>query len=225
MPTLRRTDDVFVLDLGEGENRFTPGWMTAISDALDEVDAAQGPRALLTVARGKFWSNGLDLEWLVAHPGEAGAYVAQVQGLLARMLSVTAPTVAALQGHTFAAGAMLALTHDALLMRGDRGFFCLPEVDIAIPFTPGMSDLLAARLTPHTALEAMTTGRRYGGHEAQAAGIVQVALSEEDLLPSAMAVAAERAAKAGPTLRTIRTTLFREAIAGLEAGGGLDLPG
>jgi len=134
MPTLQRTDDVFVLNLGDDENRFSREWMSSVSAALDEVDAAEGPRALLTIASGKFWSNGLDLDWLTANLDQAGAYVDQVQGLFARYLGLTVPTVAVLQGHTFAAGALLALANDLRIMRADRGFFCLPEVDISIPF-------------------------------------------------------------------------------------------
>jgi enoyl-CoA hydratase/carnithine racemase len=74
------------------------------------------------------------------------AFIARVQALFARVLGVGVPSVAALQGHTFAAGAMLALAHDQRVMRADRGFFCLPEVDIKIPFTRGMAALIAARL-------------------------------------------------------------------------------
>ena len=205
MPNLQRLDDVFVLDLGDDENRFTREWMTAITDALDEVDAAEGPRALLTVATGKFWSNGLDLDWLSAHLDQGAAYIDQVQGLFARYLQTTVPTVAVLQGHTFAAGALLALAHDRRLMRADRGFFCLPEVDISIPFAPGMSALIQAKLTPDTAQEAMLTGRRYGGTEALEAGIVTDALPEDELLPTATEWARSQSGKAGPTLRTIRT--------------------
>ena len=73
-------------------------------------------------------------------------FVERVHALLARVLESGVPTVGALQGHVFAAGAMLALAHDERVMRGDRGFFCLPEVDIRIPFTPGMSAPIAARL-------------------------------------------------------------------------------
>ena len=225
MPTLQRHDDVFVLDLGEGENRFTREWMTSVTEALDEVDAAEGPRALCTVATGKIWSNGLDLDWLVANMDKAGEYTAQVQALFARTLSTTYPTIAVLQGHTFAAGALLALAHDVRVMRADRGYFCLPEVDISIPFAPGMSALIQGRLSHATAHEAMTTGRRYGGTEALDAGIVSEALPLDDLLPFATEWARTQAPKAGRTLQTIRTMMYREAIDLLAQPVALDLPG
>ncbi len=224
MPNLQRLDDVFVLDLGDGENRFTREWMTAITDALDEVDAADGPRALLTVATGKFWSNGLDLDWLSAHQDQGGPYIDQVQDLFARYLQTTVPTVAVLQGHTFAAGALLALAHDRRLMRADRGFFCLPEVDISIPFAPGMSALIQSKLTPDTAQEAMLTGRRYGGTEALEAGIVTEALPEDELLPAATEWARSQSGKAGRTLRTIRRTMYRHVIDQLGPGTELKIP-
>ncbi|WP_234401850.1 enoyl-CoA hydratase-related protein, partial [Thermobifida halotolerans] len=169
MPTLDRQGDVFVLDLGDGENRFHPDWIAAVNAALDEVEKTEGPRALVTAATGKFFSNGLDLDWLAAHPDQHVDYVVSVHALLARTLTLPLVTVAALQGHTFAAGAMLSLAHDFRVMRADRGFWCLPEADINIPFTPGMSALIQARLAPQTAHEAMVTARRYGGHDAPAA--------------------------------------------------------
>lgn len=162
MPMLDRQDDVFVLDLGDGENRFHPDWIASVNSALDEVEKAEGPRALVTAATGKFYSSGLDLDWLFAHADQQQEYVGGVQELFARMLSLPVITVAALQGHTFAAGAMFSLAHDFRVMRADRGFWCLPEADINIPFTPGMSALIQSRLTPQTAHEAMTTARRYG---------------------------------------------------------------
>ena len=225
MPTLQRHDDVFVLDLGEGENRFTREWMTGVTAALDEVDAASGQRALLTVASGKIWSNGLDLDWLLANLDQVADYTAQVQGLFARTLSTEYPTIAVLQGHTFAAGALLALAHDVRVMRADRGYFCLPEVSIGIPFSTGMSELVQVRLPRSVAHEAMTTGRRYGGTEALDAGIVSAALAPEELIPFATEWAEAQAANAGPTLRTIRTTMYRSAIDLLGQPVALDLPG
>jgi enoyl-CoA hydratase/carnithine racemase len=121
-------------------------WLTAVSAALDEVEKAEGLRALVTAATGKFCSNGLDPDWLFAHADQHQDYVVSVHELLARMLSLPLITVAALQGHTFAAGAMFSLVHDFRVMRADRGYWCLPEADINIPFTPGMAALYAPAL-------------------------------------------------------------------------------
>lgn len=217
MPSLSRNDAIFVLDLGDGENRFNPGSLDALEGYLDEIESAPAPRALVTTATGKIWSNGLDLEWMAAHGDEAIAFVSRVHALLARVLELNVPSVAALQGHTFAAGAMLALAHDQRVMRADRGFFCLPEVDIKIPFTPGMSALIAARLPVDTAHESMTTGRRYGGSEAAVAGIVEEAVGEADVLPRAIERAASLADKDPDTLRTIKQRLYGDALTALRA--------
>ena len=215
MPQLDRDGDVYVLDLGDSENRFNPDSLAALNALLDEVEAAPSPRALVTAATGKFWSNGLDLEWVGAHLEESGAFVDTVHALLARVLAFPVPCVAALQGHTFAAGAMLALAHDVRVMRADRGFFCLPEVDIHIPFTPGMGGLIQARLTPQTAHEAMTTGRRYGGADALAAGIVDATADEGALLGEAVARAGALAGKHGPTIAAIKQGMYAPALAAL----------
>ena len=212
MPQLDRDGDVFLLDLGDDENRFNPPWLQAVGALLDEVEAAPGPKALVTTATGKFWSNGLDLAWLSENADQSGAFVDDVHALFARVLALPVPAVAACQGHVFAAGAMLALAHDARVMRADRGFFCLPEVDIAIPFTPGMGALIQARLAPQTAHEAMTTGRRYGGGDALAAGIVDEAVTEDQVLPAAVARAAALAGKAGPTLGAIKEGMYARPL-------------
>jgi enoyl-CoA hydratase/carnithine racemase len=215
MPSLTRTGDVFVLDIGDGENRFHPDWLAAVDDALTEVEKADGPKALVTSATGRFWSNGLDLDWLSEHTDRFQPYAASVQSLLARVLELPVPAVAALQGHVFAAGAMLALAHDFRVMRADRGFFCLPEVDIHIPFTPGMSALIQARLAPQVAHEAMTTGRRYGGTDAEAAGIVDATAGEGAVLDAAVERAAALAGKASPTLGTIKARMYAPVVAAL----------
>ena len=212
MAQLDRNGEVFVLHLGDDENRFNPDSVGALQAAREEVAGASGPRALFTTATGKFWSNGLDLDWLGAHAEEAGPFVDAVHGLLATALALPVPAVAACQGHVFAAGAMLALAHDARVMRADRGFFCLPEVDISIPFTPGMGALIQARLPQPVQHEAMTTGRRYGGEDARAAGIVDAAVGLDDVLPTAVERAGALAGKAGPTLGAIKEGMYAEAL-------------
>lgn len=211
-PTLDRDGDVFVLQLGDDENRLHPDFLVAVSDLLDEVAAAPPPSALVTTATGKFFSNGLDLEWVAANPDQLNDYTSRVHNVLARVLTFPRPTVAALQGHTFAAGAMLALAHDWRVMRADRGYFCLPEADINIPFLPGMSALIQAKLTPAAATDVMLTARRYGGQDAMAAGLVTATAVEGEVLSAAIAQAAPLAGKDPSTLGTIKQRMYAEVV-------------
>lgn len=212
MPHLRRDGEVFVLDLGDTENRLHPDCLAEINTKLDEVEVTEGPRALVTTATGKYWSNGLDLEWISSNTHKLAAHLDDVHRLLARLLALPVPTVAALQGHAFAAGAMIALAHDFRVMREGRGFFCLPEVDIDIPFTPGMSALVQAKLPPKTAHETMTTGRRYTAITAIAADIVNATAGEDNVLTTALEIVRPLAGKPARTLGTIKTRMYAATL-------------
>jgi len=78
MTQLERHGSVFVLPLGDDENRFHPDRVAAINAALDEVDGADGPRAVVTTGPGKFYSNGLDLDFMAANPDAAEANLTEV---------------------------------------------------------------------------------------------------------------------------------------------------
>ncbi len=201
-----------VLHLGDDENRFSPEWLQRVHSTLDEVTDV-----LVTTGGGKFYSNGLDLEWLTANGDKAAEYVADVQELFARVLTLPVPTVAAINGHAFGAGAMLAMAHDFRVMRADRGYFCFPEADINIPFTPGMAALIQGKLTPAAAIASMTTGRRFGGAEALAAGLVDEIAAEGEVVKVASERVAELAGKDRGTLGAIKATMFAPAVAALRA--------
>jgi enoyl-CoA hydratase/carnithine racemase len=218
-PELTRDGDLFILNLGDAGNRFHPDWIAGFGKALDHIEAAPQPKALVTTATGKYWSLGLDLDWLGANGGELPGYLASVHHLLARMLALPVPSVAAIQGHCFAAGAMIALAHDVRVMRSDRGYFCLPEIDIQLSFTPGMSALIQARLPAATAHAAMTTGRRYGGYDALAAGIVDLLADEGKVTGTAVAAAQPLAGKHGPTLGTIKSVMYADVLRSLRDDG------
>jgi enoyl-CoA hydratase/carnithine racemase len=217
LPALFRDGDVYIVRLGDGENRFNPERNRALVDALTEVAAAPRPRALVTMAEGKFWSNGLDLDWMGAHQDQAQEALDQFHSLLAAFLEVGVPTVAAVQGHAFAAGAMLASAHDLTVMRADRGFWCVPEADLGMVFTPGMAALLQARLPHRTAHVAMTTARRYGGNEALVAGIVDEVVGESEVLATAVLRAQELATKDPATLAGIKRRMYGPVLTALRA--------
>lgn len=215
-------DKIAILDLGDDENRFSPGMLDDIDAALDDVVRGE-PQGLVTTGAGKFYSNGLDLDWLAANGDQLDWYVGRVQAVLARMLTLPVPTAAAMVGHAFGAGAMLALAHDFRAMRDDRGYFCFPEVDIRIPFTAGMAALIQAKLTPQTATAAMTTGRRFGGPDAADAGIVDVTTGEGRVTAAAAEMLRPLGGKDPGTLGAIKTTMFGRAagvLTGVAAQNG-----
>ena len=214
--SLTYDDKIAILDLGGDENRFSPGFLDEVDAHLDEILSA-GAQGLVTTGGGKFYSNGLDLDWLAANGEQTQWYVGRVQALLARVLTLPIPTAAAMVGHAFGAGAMLALAHDFRVMRADRGYFCFPEADIRIPFTPGMSALIQAKLTPQAAIASMTTGRRFGGGDAASLGIVDAVAGEDAVRSAAVDMLRPLEGKDPGTLGAIKQTMFGPAAQALTA--------
>lgn len=215
MIELDREGDVFVMRMRAGENRFTLDWLDAVNAALDRVEATDGPIALVTTGEGKFYSNGMDLDWLATAPARAREYLRMIYRVLGRVLSLPAITVAAVNGHAFGAGAQFAVAHDFVIMRADRGFWCMPEADLGLALTAEYTSLLRAKLPGRALQEALVSGRRYGGPDALAAGIVHQVASEDQVLPQAIKLAAELAGKHRPTLAEHKRLLYGDAITAL----------
>ncbi len=201
----------------DGENRLHPEMVRQLDAALDEVEGRQGPVAVVLTGQGKFFSNGPDLDYMAAEPDRAAQARDGVHRLLARLLSFPEAVVAAVNGHAFAAGAMLVATCDQSVMRQDRGYFCLPEVDIGIPFTPGMNALLARRLRSDTAHSAMVLGHRFSGEQALQAGIVSAMAAKDRVVVAAVERAQSLATKPRAVLGTLKTNLYDDALRLLRA--------
>ena len=212
--TLERIGAVSLLRFDDGENRFTREWLDQVDHALDEV-AAQASTALVTTGTGKFYSNGLDVDEIRDDLEHGGDYLARVQHLLAKVLTLGVPTVAAANGHAFGGGAMLALAHDFRLMNAEKGFLCFPEIDLGLSFAPGMARLIQSKVSPQAAVEAMTTGRRYGGADAAAAGFVDTAVAPDGLVETAVDRASALVGKNAETLAAIKHVMFETAAAAL----------
>jgi Delta3-Delta2-enoyl-CoA isomerase len=214
MIDLRREGSVFVLTMQAGENRFNRQFVDRMNAALDSVEASSGRAALVTVGeQEKFYSNGLDLDWLGGDgQSEAPHFVEAVVALLARVAGLGVPTVAAINGHAFAAGAMLALAHDFRVMRADRGFICLNEVDIGLPLHPGMVAVVKNRLSPMVFRDMILTGARIGGGDAAARGIVDEAVPLADVLPNAITRAAALAQKDRQTYAALKRGMYADLL-------------
>ncbi len=211
-----KIDDVVVLTMKAEENRFNLPMLDAFKASLDDVEADETALAVALTGEGKFFSNGLDLEWMMEAGEESTKLVVEgLQALYMRLLTFPVPVVAAVNGHAFAGGAMLALACDERVMREDRGYFCLPEVDINIPFVSGMSKLIQAKLTPAAAHKAMLSGHRVGGPEAVEWGIADEATSEDQVLAAAIERAKALSGKSRPVVSAIKNVMYQDAIEAL----------
>jgi enoyl-CoA hydratase/carnithine racemase len=219
MATLTDDDGVFVIDFGDGENRTTYAMVDEVMAMLDEVAAVSGPKALITTAGGKIYSNGLDVTYIAENPDDVAAYVGRTMDLCARILTFPAPTAAAINGHAFGLGAFVALAHDHRVMRSDRGFICWPEIALNMTFPQPLQELNRARLDPHVMHEAMVTGHRYGGEEAVASNIVHKAAANDLVRPSATEIVRPLMDTAGETLGAIKQHLYEPLVELLESFG------
>ncbi|KAI3462468.1 hypothetical protein Pfo_019131 [Paulownia fortunei] len=113
-----------------------------------------GPTALITTAQGKFFSNGYDLSWALSDPDpirkearvRSKAMSKKLRLLVADLISFPMPTIAAVTGHASAAGFILALSHDYLLMRKDRGFLYMSELDIKYKVPNWLMSVLKSKI-------------------------------------------------------------------------------
>lgn len=191
--SVRHEGPVAVLTWNDGENRLNGDSLDRLNELFDELEAIRGPLAIVVTGVGKFFSNGLDLARFGANPAQFTATLEEVERTIARLLLFPAYTVAALNGHTFAGGALLSCAFDYRVMREDRGYWCMNEAEIGLALDERLWSILAHRLPRATALIAATTARRFTGPQAFASGIVEATASEGDLLRHAIDVAARYA--------------------------------
>ncbi|MEM7003085.1 MAG: enoyl-CoA hydratase/isomerase family protein [Pseudomonadota bacterium] len=196
---LKKEDSVFLLTMDAGENRWNTTFVRELSKALDEVEASTGPAALVTTSSSdKFYSNGLDLDWVRdpdAHPeaGDRTVFGDEFMKIMSRLITFPVPTVAAVNGHAFGAGFMAALCHDVRIMRADRGFMCANEMQLGMRIPVPELALFRHKLPMHTFFETVQLSRRWTAADAQTAGIIQGSANTDELLALAMTRAQELA--------------------------------
>lgn len=213
---LEESGAIHVLTM-QGTGLWNPAFLEAFGRVLDQLEAKSGPRCLVLTGTGKSFSAGFDLEVLGAGGQAASELVTGGIALLGRLLASPVPSVAAIGGHAFGIGAMVAIACDFRVMRADRGFFCLPEIDLKMSLAPAMMALLQAKLSPAVLSEVLLTGRRVGGEEAAALGIVDASCAAGELLAQASSRVAPLADKDGPTYAALKRGLYRRPLEIFEA--------
>jgi enoyl-CoA hydratase/carnithine racemase len=198
--TLTREGSVAVLTWNEGENRINLDSLARLNELLDGLEKEDGPLSIVLTGSGKFFCNGLDLGRFADKRDEFVATLHALEQTIGRLLVFPAYTVAAINGHAFAGGALISCAFDYRVMREDRGYWCMNEAEIGLVLDERLWSILTNRLPRATATVAATTARRFSGPDALRFGIVEAVASESDVLANAISIAASMANLDRPTL-------------------------
>jgi enoyl-CoA hydratase/carnithine racemase len=213
------------------DNWFNLDFIDSMNKALDTVenwikDNSSTPAALVTISsNSKIYSNGLFLEQAFEKGSE---YFLKFHHLLKRFLVFPIPTVAgnlvfpkfvAINGHAFAGGCMFSLCHDYRIMRGDKGFICMNEVDLPSALTPGMLSLVRCKVPMNALRDMIIQGHRFTAQEALENHFVdEIAPDSESVLPLAIHWAKKWSgkAKAGIIYGYLKEEMYVEAVRDLK---------
>mgnify|MGYP000908393836 FL=1 len=187
---------VALMIMNNGENRQNLEWAEAMVATYDEIMADSEIKALvLTSSDPKNFSLGVDVQWVGQKLSEqdyssVNKWVRRNHDVFTAMLMAPVPTIAAITGHAFGNGAILAAACDFRFMRSDRGFFCLPEIDLGIQFLPSQIEWLKRAIPYHFLIRMQLTGDRVGAQELEKHNVIIKACSDrEETIAEAVAYA------------------------------------
>jgi len=188
----------------------------AIADAGSD-DAVRG--VVLASDRAKFFSGGFDVTEVFEYDREAmtdffGRFIDLYEGIM----RLPKPVVAAVSGHAFAGGAVLALACDTRVMAEGEFGFALNEINLGLALPPGMIRMAASVVGITRAREMVLEGRTLSPAESLEFGLASHLASPGAALERAVAQARKMADKPPLTFGAIKGSLNQ--ITGLLPTGG-----
>lgn len=183
-----KDESVAVIRLNNGENRQNLEFAQTFNRVLDEIVADTGiTAAVITSTDQKFWSLGVDVDWLGRQFQEQNLdnikqFMYGMNSVFKKLLLFPMPVIAAINGHAFGNGAILSCACDFRFMKSDRGYFCFPEVDLGIPFLPGMIAFVRKAVPEYKFNELKLTGKKAGAAELAESRVIMKACADADEL-------------------------------------------
>jgi len=206
-------DGVAILTMDhENENRLSGPFTEELREALSELESDGSVKSVVvTGAHEKFFCNGLDLNWMMQQDKKAlEEFLINATQLLKDTALFCKPLIGAVNGHAFGLGTIWASGFDFRIMREDRGWACFPEMDINIPFLPGMIAICEHGLGKRAFREMAWTAKRYTGPEAVEVGWAREAVAKDRVVPKAVELAGFMAAKQQPAFGLTKQRWARE---------------
>jgi len=209
-------DDVAVLRIEHGR---VGALDVELLDALTEAVSASD-RALVITGTGSSFSAGVDLRRILeGRRPYTEALLTALSRTYRAVFDHPRPTVAAVNGHAIAGGCVLALACDLRLMSGGR--IGLTELAVGVPFPTTALEVVQHALGPRTG-RVLLGGQLEDREHALAMGMVDELTEPGELVPRAVALAAELAARSPEAYRLAKVQLHRQANAAIESTAGGD---
>ncbi len=210
-------DQVAVITLVNGDNAISGPFLGEIREAMEAVAGNDTARSVVITGEGKFFCNGLDLWWMKQQePQEVPGFLVEVTQLLKFTLLYAKPVIGALNGHAFGMGAIWPCAFDFRVANEDRGWVCFPEMDIDIPFSPGMIATCVHGLGSRVFRDMAWTARRYPGKEAVSVGYARECAPEAELVDTAVELAGMMANKGTIAFPMTKRAWAREAVQAID---------
>jgi len=159
--------------------------------AVEDLAVCSDVRALVLASeQPKFFSSGFDVTEVFSYDRPSMTrFFGRFLDLVARLASLPKPTVAAVNGHAFAGGAVLALACDFRIMADGPFGFALNEINLGIALTPGLIHLTREAVGPH-ARSIVLAGETVTPSRAREIGLAHELAAPEEVLPKAKVLAA-----------------------------------
>ncbi len=195
------------------EGKFNPDSLGEFNNALDSILVDESIQCLVITGEEKTFAQGFDLNYLGSEkPDTVLAFVETSMVMVGRLLRSPIPVISAVNGHAFGLGAMLVLASDYAVMREDRGFFCLPEIDLGMNLVPSMNALVKDKLSAKALRELLLTGKRVAAPEAVEFGFVDQSCALEQLISTALSIAQPMLGKDRNALSGLKTGINKDIL-------------
>ncbi|BHH83167.1 enoyl-CoA hydratase/isomerase family protein [Desulforhopalus sp. 52FAK] len=191
-----KLNDTAVITMCNEANRQNLIFANEMNLCLDQIEEDNSIFSIVvTSSDEKNFSQGVDVDWLnkafISQDFDSiKSFMYEMNKVFKRLLLMPLPVIAAINGHAFGNGAILACACDFRFMRNDKGFFCFPEVDVNIPFLPGMIAFVKKAIPEYLFNDMLLTGRRLNAEELELNHVIIKASKDQDeLLDQAMTFA------------------------------------
>lgn len=168
----RKDGDVLIVQLDDGRANAIGGAWVATFEA--NLNLAADCTGLVITGTGRIFSAGLDIPEVhgLDRPGLA-AFINHFDDLIARLMSLPVPTVAAINGHAVAGGLILAMACDTRIAAPGDYRLSLNSLDLGIPLPMAALEAVRRSVPSRELLPLVVEGASYSPEDALERGLAQ----------------------------------------------------